>query len=105
MSNKTNVEDSNKDKETYQASEGNTNTEKPLEVTIESEINKEKTDKIDSKEFKCSKCEYMWKTRIKFKKHVYTKHAEHECKLWKLKLKTAIESLKYTAQDHSSNII
>ena len=59
MSNKTNLEDSNKDKETYQASEGNTNTEKPLEVTIESEINKEKTDKIDSKEFKCSKCEYM----------------------------------------------
>ena len=37
-------------------------------------------------------------------KHIKTKPAEHECKSCKLKFKTALEALKHTAQDHSSNI-
>ena len=37
-------------------------------------------------------------------KLIQNRHAEHECKSCQLKFKTAIEALKHTAQDHSSNI-
>ena len=45
----------------------------------------------------------MWFKKTK-DKHIKTKHAEHECNSCKLKSKTALEALKHTAQDHSSNI-
>ena len=47
----------------------------------------------------------MW-LRIKstLNNHIKTNHAEHECKSCNLKFKTALEALKHTANDHSSNI-
>ena len=32
------------------------------------------------------------------KKHVITKHAEHECNIFKLKLKTSLDALKHAAE-------
>ena len=95
IGNKTSVTDSNK----YSKS----TNEEALAGTNDSENTTEKSESIHATEFKCDKCEYVFKKKSTLNKHIKTKHAEHECKSCKLKIKTAFEALKHTAQDHSSN--
>ena len=80
------------------------NSEKPLAGTNNSEIIKENPEEMHAREFKCDECEYVVKKKSTLNKHIKTKHAEHECKSCNLKFKTALEALKHTAKDHSSNI-
>ena len=80
------------------------NSEKPLAGTNNSEIIKENPEEMHAREFKCDECEYVVKKKSTLNKHIKTKHAEHECKSCNLKFKTALEALKHTSKDHSSNI-
>ena len=98
---KTSITDS-KDKECYK--DGKSSYEKPLAGTNNSEIIKEKPEEMLATEFKCDECKYVVKKKSTLNKHIKTKHAEHECKSCNLKFKTALEALKHTANDHSSNI-
>ena len=98
---KTFITDS-KDKECFE--DRKSNCEKPLAVTNNSEIIKEKPEEKLVPEFKCDECEYVVKKKSTLYKHIKTKHAEHECKSCNLKFKTALEALKHSAKDHSSNI-
>ena len=64
---------------------------------------KEEDLKVQNKEglLSCTLCKYTCKKETSIKKHMVTKHDEHQCKECKEKLPTFMELLKHIAKQHS----
>ena len=65
---------------------------------------KDKVKKGEEKELflTCSKCNYKSKKEALLKKHMLTKHEDHNCKECKEKFQSLMELLKHVAKHHAN---